>query len=99
MGFKFYRDKTTIRKSIFLRALKTARRLHKKMNITWYDACQIISYMGWFYPTATYNAYNKHIKTNVNINKCKNIIRLKDKGENYANKLEASRKQRNTARN
>lgn len=30
MGFKFYRDKTTIRKSIFLRACRLARRISKK---------------------------------------------------------------------
>ena len=94
MGFKFYRDKTTIRKSIFLNALRVARRLHKKLSITWYDACQMLSYMGWFYPTATYNAYKKYIETNVNLGACKKAVKLRDKkGGKNANKLEESRKQ------
>lgn len=50
MGFKFYRDKTTIRSSIFMRAIRKARRIKQKEKISWYDACQILSYLGWFYP-------------------------------------------------
>lgn len=46
MGFKFYRDKTTIRKTIFLRACRLARRLKKKKNISWYDSCRLLSYLG-----------------------------------------------------
>lgn len=81
MGFKFYRDKTTIRKSIFLRACRLARRLNKKMKITWHDACQLLSYMGWFYPTDTFGAYQKHIKPFVSVQKCKRIMSNHDKRE------------------
>lgn len=82
MGFKFYRDKTTIRKSIFLRACRLARRLKKKMKISWRDASQILSYMGWFYPTDTYKAYVKHIAPNVDIEKCKKIMSRHNKKQN-----------------
>jgi hypothetical protein len=92
MGFKFYRDKTTIRKSIFSNAVKVARRLQKKLNITWYDACQMLSYMGWFYPTATYMAYKKHIETKINIGVCKQAVKTNKKGGNNADKLVKSRK-------
>lgn len=96
MGFKFYRDKTTIRKSIFLRACRLARRLHKKLKITWRDACQLMSYMGWFYPTDTYRACLKHIKSKVNIPLCKSIISRKNRRQN-ANSLQDGRKQVKTA--
>ena len=81
MGFKFYRDKTTIRKSIFLRACRLARRLHKKIKISWFDACRIISYMGWFCPTDTFGAYKKYISPFVQIEACKKIISKHSKKE------------------
>jgi len=65
MGFKFYRDRTTIRKSVFLRACRLALRLKKKLKISWYDACRMLSYMGWFLPTDTYGAYLKYIDSNI----------------------------------
>lgn len=93
MGFKFYRDKTTIRGKIFVRALRKARRIKEKPNPTWYDASQILSYTGWFKHTDTYNAFQNYIVKNVNLETMKNLIRHKDKkGEKYANKLEKSRK-------
>ena len=89
MGFKFYRDKTTIRGKIFVRALRKARKIKAKSNPTWYDASQILSYTGWFKYTDTYNAYQKYIIQNVNIEACKDLIRRKDKkGGKSANKLE-----------
>ncbi len=82
MGFKFYRDKTTIRKSIFLRSIRTALRLHKKLKITWFDACQMISYMGWYSPTDTYNAYKNHIEPFISIDLCKKIMSNHDRRKN-----------------
>ena len=81
MGFKFYRDKTTIRKSIFLRACRLARRISKNAKISWRDACQILSYMGWFYPTDTFKAYKKYIEPNINIDVCKKIVSKHNKKE------------------
>ncbi len=74
MGFKFYRDKTTIRSSIFLKARRAVTRIRRKNKITWYDACQIVSYLGWFYVTDTYGAYKKYIAPYVSVNKCKKVI-------------------------
>ncbi len=74
MGFKFYRDKTTIRGKIFIRAIRKARRIKQKGRITWFDACQMLSYLGWFKPTATHGAYKKYIEPFVNIKVCKKII-------------------------
>lgn len=74
MGFRFYRDKTIIRKSIFLRACRLAVRLSKKLKISWYDACRILSYMGWFSPTDTYYAYKKYIEPRVSLDVCRKLI-------------------------
>lgn len=74
MGFKFYRDKTTIRAKIFLRAIRKARRMKQKAKVTWYDSCQILSYIGWFKNTNTYRAYLKYIKSCINVGLCKKMI-------------------------
>lgn len=74
MGFKFYRDKTTIRGKIFIRAIRKARKIKNKARMTWYDACQILSYMGWFKNSDTYQAYKKYIEPNVSIKLCKKMI-------------------------
>lgn len=93
MGFKFYRDKTTIRGKIFVRAIRKARRIEAKANPTWYDASQILSYTGWFKHTDTYNAYQKYIVKHVNLEACKDLIRHKTKkGGKNANTMEKSRK-------
>ena len=42
--------------------------------MTWYDACQILSYMGWFKNSDTYQAYKKYIEPNVSIKLCKKMI-------------------------
>lgn len=74
MGFKFYRDKTTIRKCIFIRACRLARRMNKKPEINWYDSCRLLSYYGWFLSSNAFNAYQKYIKSEVNIEVCKKLV-------------------------
>lgn len=97
MGFKFYRDKTTIRKSIFLRACRLARRLKKKLKISWFDSCRMLSYLGWFCPTDTFAAYKKYIEPNVNIEVCKKLVSKHDRRFKNANNLQRSRRRRKAA--
>lgn len=93
MGFKFYRDKTTIRKGIFARAVKTARRINKKEKITWFDAARMLSYKGWFKRTATYKAFQKYIAAFVNLGNLRKIMSNYSKRRNSRNdELEKSRK-------
>jgi hypothetical protein len=95
MGFKFYRDKTTIRKGIFARATKTARRISKKDNPTWYDAARMLSYKGWFKGTATFMAFKKYIAPFVNLGKLRKIMSNYSKRRNSKDgNLETSRKWR-----
>lgn len=74
MGFKFYRDKTTIRGKIFIRATRKARKIKAKKNPTWYDANQVLSYCSWFTKTDSYTAFEKYIKSNVDIKLCKKLV-------------------------
>lgn len=74
MGFKFYRNRVILRKSIMLKACRKAKRMGKKFYPTIYDCRQMLSYIGWFDWTDTYNMYCDHIKPYVDMNKCKHKI-------------------------
>jgi retron-type reverse transcriptase len=79
MGFRFYRDRTTIRRSIMLKATRKARRIAKKGRATVYDLRQILSYLGWIDATNTYGMYTRWIKPFVNFQVCKRRISAHDK--------------------
>lgn len=79
MGFRFFRNKTTLRKSILLNATRKAKRISKKELTTVYDAQQIISYIGYFKHTDTFNIFKEKILKVVNLETCKKIISNKTK--------------------
>lgn len=86
MGFLFYRNKTIMRKSIMLEAVRTAKKLNAAKNAGrgFYvrHIKSMLSHMGWFSCTDTYDCYNIHIKPLVNITKLKKIISKLDRRNN-----------------
>lgn len=86
MGFKFYRDKTTIRSKIFIRARRKAKNIRKTGRCTWRDTSQIMSYMGWFSHTDSFKAFEKYIAPNINLKSLKSIARK------HSLKLQAQKK-------
>lgn len=79
MGFRFFRDRTILRKSIMLKATRKARKIGKKEKPTIYDIRQMLSYLGWIDATDTYGMYLKHIKPYVNFQYMKRRISRHDK--------------------
>lgn len=79
MGFRFYRDKTTLRRSIMLKATRKARKIAKKEKITAYDARQMLSYIGYIDKTDTYGMYEERIKPYVNVQYLKRKISKSDR--------------------
>lgn len=69
MGWQFYRDKTVLRKSIFIRIMRKAKRVGKHTTIK--GAQGMISYMGYIKHADTYGSYRDHIRPYVNIGKLK----------------------------
>ena len=82
MGFRFYRNKTTLRKSIMLRITRKANKIYKKAKPTYNDACSMLSYMGWIKNTDSFKLFNDRIKPYINISQLKNIIRKEAKKQN-----------------
>lgn len=74
MGFVFHYNRTTMRKSILGRSRRKANRIAKKDKVTWYDACAMLSYMGWYDHTDTYDYFEEYIKPAVDIRKLKKIV-------------------------
>ena len=74
MGFRFFRNKTTLRKSILHKAMSKAHKMNKKEKSTIYDCQQFISYMSWIDAADTYNFYLNYIKPFVNYKQCKRRI-------------------------
>lgn len=60
MGFRFFRNRTVLRKSILIKAARKARRIRKSKNI--YTVRQMLSYLGWIDCTDTYGWYRRNIK-------------------------------------
>lgn len=79
MGFRFYCDRTTMRKTIMLKATRKAKRLHRKEKPTIYDMRQMMAYLGWIDCTDTYGMYCMWIKPYVDFQKCKRRMSKYDK--------------------
>ena len=79
MGFRFYRNRTAMRKSIMLRATRKAKKISKKDQPTIYDTRQMVSYNSYLKSTDTYNVYKKYIKPYVSMKKMRQKISRYDK--------------------
>ena len=77
MGFRFYRDRTTIRRNIMLRMTEHIRRSDKK-NCSYHLAASVLSYLGWIACTDSHRLYEKRIMPYLHVQRLKNIIRRKD---------------------
>lgn len=79
MGFRFYRNRTILRKSIMYKATRKARKISKKEKATILDARQMLSYLGWIDCTDTYLMYQKWIKPCVSFQQLKRKVSRYDK--------------------
>lgn len=61
VGFKFYRDRTILRKNLMLRGTRKARKIKKQRDCNWYEATQFISSYGWFKNCNTKHCMNKWV--------------------------------------
>lgn len=87
IGFKFYRDRVVLRKSIMLRMTRKARKIQKKGKCTIHDARQLMSYIGWIDWSDTYKVYAKYVAPHMNIKKCRDYISQYDKKQQKIIKL------------
>ena len=96
MGFKFYRNHTTLRKSILKRVRRKANKIWKKKcagkSINHKDATSMISRVGWLDSTDTYDYYLRYIKPKVIIRDMKHTVSKHQRKENRYDRLESSQR-------
>lgn len=88
MGFRFYRNKTTLRKTIMLKMTRKARHIFSKCKPNVYESRQMLSYLGWIKHTDSYNMYLEYIKPIVSFQELKCTIRNHDMERNRRLKYE-----------
>ena len=86
LGYRFYYDRTVLRKSVMLKATRKAIRISKKSKFTVYDARQMLAYMSKIDNSDTYGAYLTWIKPCVKIKRCKRKISAFDRKRNEERK-------------
>lgn len=84
MGFRFFRDKTIIRKGICLRIRRRVMKVTYDPNSTIKDVKAVLSYLGWVKHTDSYNFYNEVFRTNLDIRKLRKMVSLYDRSERYS---------------
>ena len=87
MGFIFYRTKTLIRKNIMLSATRLAKKMErsKEANRGYFHRHieAMLSYMGWFTCTDTYDCYQSRIKPYIHVGRLKKIISKIKRSQNH----------------
>lgn len=79
MGYRFYRNRTTMRKSIMLKMCRKARRIWRKAKPSIYECKQVLSYIGWLKHTDTYNVYLERVQPLICIRQIKRRISIHDR--------------------
>lgn len=82
MGFRFHRNRTTLRRSIMLKASRKAKKISKKEKPSIYEIRQMLSYLGWIDATNTYGFYREYIKPYINFQKFKRRLSIAARREN-----------------
>lgn len=74
LGFRFFRNKTILRKRNALRIRRRMRKIQKKGELNYKDACAVISYWGWIKRSDSYNFYHKYVKPVVSVGHAKKVV-------------------------
>lgn len=74
MGFRFYRDKTTIRRRNSLKIRRSVAKAKKVGRISFHRAASIISYMGWIKYTDSFKYNARYVGGIINIQALTKII-------------------------
>lgn len=79
MGYKFYRNRTTLRKTILKKIRTKAVRIWQKAKVTIFDSKQMVSALAWIKNCDVYDYYKEHIKPFADFGKLKHKISTADR--------------------
>jgi len=84
MGFRFFRDKTIMRKAISLRIRRRVAKVSKISKPSIKDVKAVLSYFGWIKHTNSFNFYNDVVRKNLDIKKLKRMVSNYDRSKRFA---------------
>ena len=79
MGFRFYYNRTILRKNIMYKMCRKAQKISIKLRPTLYEVRQIMSYLSWLHYCNIYNVWVDRIEGLVNIHKSRRRVSWFDK--------------------
>lgn len=79
MGYKFYRNRTTLRKTILKKIRAKAVRIWRKTKVTIFDSKQMVSALAWIKNCDMYDYYREYIKPFADFGKLKRKISTVDR--------------------
>lgn len=82
LGFRFYRDRVTLRKSNALRIKRRIKKICRKAYVSYRDACAVASYWGWIKRSNSYDFYNRHVKPYITISRARRAVSTYAKAKN-----------------
>lgn len=74
LGFRFFRDKTTLRKRNALRIKRRVNKVRRKGRLNEKDAAAVLSYWGWIKRSDSYYFYQKYVKPIIPIAKARKVV-------------------------
>ena len=74
LGYRFYRDKTTLRRRNSLRIRRRFTKIGKKNYLNLKDASAVVSYWGWIKHSDSRGFYNEYCKPIASVGKAKGVI-------------------------
>lgn len=96
LGYRFYRDKTTLRRRNALRIRRRFAKIGKKNYLTLRDAQAVVSYWGWMKHCDSHYFYNEYCKPHVSVGKAKGVISEHAKIRNLEERDSNNRTKRNS---
>lgn len=89
LGFRFFRNKTILRKSLMQRITAKSRKIQSSKVVFARDAAAMISYMGWLKHSQSHRLYRDKIEKTSSIKQMKLIIRASGKQSAHLKELSA----------
>ena len=87
LGYRFFHNRTILRRAVMLRISRKVRRTAKKKSWNPHNCKSILSYLGWFRHTNNYNFYQARIKPFIRVRRMKAVIRRESKQRDNAGKI------------
>lgn len=84
LGFRFFRDKTILRKRNALKIKRQVQKVAKMPNVTPHEAQSLMSRLGGLRHCNSYNFYHKYVKPYISIKKLKEVIRIESRKHSNA---------------